>query len=89
MADRFHLVQNLKAAIKEQMSVYGHTHVRPILSEDAIASATAQHRRARLAHRQSRQEIFDTLQALRQQGLTYKRDCKADRIRLTSNAPRD
>lgn len=71
MADRFHLVQNLRAAIKEQMSVYGHTHVRRILSEDAIASATAQHRRARLAHRQSRQEILNTLQALRQQGPTY------------------
>ncbi len=25
-ADRFHLVQNLRAAIKEQMSVYGHAH---------------------------------------------------------------
>ena len=80
VADRFHLVQNLREAIKEQMSVYGHAHVRPILSEDAIASARSQQRRARLAHRQSRQEIFDTLQALRQQGLTYS-DCKADRIR--------
>jgi hypothetical protein len=71
VADRFHLVQNLRAAIKEQMSVYGYAHVRPILSEDAITGAKAQHRRARLAHRQSRQEIFDMLQALRQQGLTY------------------
>lgn len=67
VADRFHLVQNLREAIKEQMSVYGHAHVRPILSEDAIVSARSQQRRARLAHRQSRQEIFDTLQALRQQ----------------------
>jgi transposase len=57
VADRFHLVQNLREAIKEQMSVYGHAHVRPILSEDAIASARSQQRRARLAHRQSRQEI--------------------------------
>ena len=31
----------------------------------------ARHRRARLAHRQSRQEIFEMLHALRQQGLTY------------------
>ena len=53
VADRFHLVQNLREAIKEQMSVYGHAHVRPILSEDAIASARSQQRRARLAHRQS------------------------------------
>lgn len=44
VADRLHLVQNLREAIKEQMSVYGHANVRPILSE------------ARLAHRQSRQE---------------------------------
>ena len=29
VADRFHLVQNLREAIKEQMSVYGHAHVRP------------------------------------------------------------
>ncbi len=56
VADRFHLVQNLRAEIKEQMSVYGHAHIRPILSEDAIASARSQQRRARLAHRQSRQE---------------------------------
>ena len=48
VADRFHLVQNLRAAIKEQMSLCGHANVRPILSEDAIASTTAQHRRARL-----------------------------------------
>ncbi|KOF13200.1 transposase [Ensifer adhaerens] len=96
VADRFHLVQNLRAAIKEQMSVYGHAHVRPILSEDAIASATARHRRARLAHRQSRQEIFETLQALRQQGLTYSEIARRTGYErrsianwLTSNAPRD
>ncbi|XEN34584.1 transposase (plasmid) [Ensifer sp. WSM1721] len=53
------------------MSLYGHAHVRPILSVEAIASTTAQHRRARLAHRQSRQEIFEMLHALRQQGLSY------------------
>ncbi|MDX0432827.1 ISL3 family transposase [Sinorhizobium medicae] len=96
VADRFHLVQNLREAIKEQMSVYGHAHVRPILSEDAIASARSQQRRARLAHRQSRQEIFDTLQALRQQGLTYSEIARRTGYErrsianwLTSNAPRD
>ncbi|MBB3148533.1 transposase [Phyllobacterium trifolii] len=96
VADRFHLVQNLRAAIKEQMSVYGHAHVRPILSEDAIASATAQHRRARLQHRQSRQETFAPLQALRQQGLTYSEIARRTGYErrsianwLTSNAPRD
>ncbi|MDX0567968.1 ISL3 family transposase [Sinorhizobium medicae] len=96
VADRFHLVQNLREAIKEQMSVYGHAHVRPILSEDAIASARSQRRRARLAHRQSRQEIFDTLQALRQQGLTYSEIARRTGYErrsianwLASNAPRD
>ena len=96
VADRFHLVQNLRAAIKEQMSLYGHANVRPILSEDAIASTTAQHRRARLAHRQSRQEIFEMIHALRQQGLTYSEIARRTGYErrsvtnwLTSNAPRD
>lgn len=96
MADRFHLVQNLREAIKEQMSVYGHANVRPILSEDAIASARSPQRRARLAHRQSRQEIFDTFQALRQQGLTYSEIARRTGYErrsianwLTSDAPRD
>ncbi|MDQ0561133.1 transposase [Rhizobium mesoamericanum] len=96
VADRFHLVQNLREAIKEQMSVYAHAHVRPILSEDAIASARSQQRRARLAHRQSRQEIFDTLQALRQQGLTYSEIARRTGYErrsianwLASDAPRD
>jgi transposase len=96
VTDRFHLVQNLREAIKEQMSVYGHANVRPILSEDAIASARSQQRRARLAHRQSRQEIFDTPQALRQQGLTYSEIARRTGYErrsianwLTSNAHRD
>jgi transposase len=96
VADRFHLVQNLRTAIKEQMSLCGHANVRPILSEDAIASTTAQHRRARLAHRQSRQEIFEMLHALRQQGLTYSEIARRTGYErrsvtnwLTSNAPKD
>jgi transposase len=96
VADRFHLVQNLRAAIKEQMSLYGHAHVRPILSEDAIVSATAQRRRARMAHRQSRQDIFEMLHALRQQGLSYSEISRRTGYErrsianwLTSNAPRD
>lgn len=96
VADRFHLVQNLRAAIKEQMSLSGYAHVRPILSEDAIASSAAQHRRARLAHRQSRQETFEMLHALRQQGLTYSEIARRTGYErrsvanwLTSNTPRD
>jgi transposase len=96
VADRFHLVQNLRAAIKEQMSLEGHANVRPILSADAIASNTAQRRRARMAHRQSRQEIFEMLQALRQQGLTYSEIARRSGYErrsvtkwLMSSAPKD
>lgn len=71
VADRFHLAQNLQAAIKAQMGLYGHGNIRPILSEDAIAAVATTRRFARLAHRKSRQELFDTFHALRQRGLSY------------------
>jgi len=71
VADRFDLVKNLRSAIEEQMSLSGHATGRAILSEDAIVDAATHRRRARLAHRQSRQEIFDAHHALRQQGLSY------------------
>jgi len=53
------------------MSLSGRATGRAILPEDAIVDAATHRRRARLAHRQSRQEIFDMLHALRQQGLSY------------------
>lgn len=71
LADRFHLIQNLRSAIEEQMSLSGRATGRAILSEEAIVDAATHRRRARLAHRQSRQEIFEMLHALRQQGLSY------------------
>jgi transposase len=71
VADRFHLIQNLRSAIEEQMSLSGRASGRAILSEDAIVDAATHRRRARLAHRQSRQEIFEMLHALRQEGLSY------------------
>jgi transposase len=39
VADRFHLVQNLRSAIEEQMSLSGRSTGRAILSEDAIVDA--------------------------------------------------
>ncbi|NEJ03109.1 hypothetical protein GR216_34825 [Rhizobium leguminosarum] len=63
--------QCLRAAIKEQMSLYGHAHARPILSKDAIASSTAHHRRARCGSQTVASNIFDMLHAMRQQGLTH------------------
>ena len=71
VADRFHLIQNLRSAVEEQMSLSGRATGRAILSEDAIVDAAAHRRRARLAHRQSRQEIFEKLHALREEGLSY------------------
>lgn len=71
VADRFHLIQNIRSAIEEQMSLSGRATGRAILSEDAIVDAAAHRRRARLAHRQSRQEIFEKLHALREEGLSY------------------
>jgi len=71
VADRFHLVQNLRLAIEEQMSLSGRATGRSILSEDAIVDAATHRRRARLAHSESRQEIFDMLHTLRQEGLSY------------------
>jgi transposase len=65
VADRFHLIQNLRSAIEEQMCLSGRASGRAILSE------ATHRRRARLAHRQSRQEIFEMLHAFRQQGLSY------------------
>lgn len=56
---------------EEQMSLSGRATGRAILSEDAIVDAATHRRRARLAHRQSRQEIFETLHALRDEGLSY------------------
>jgi transposase len=55
VADRFHLVQNLRSAIEEQMSLSERVTGRAILSEDAIVDAATHRRRARLSHRQSRQ----------------------------------
>lgn len=67
VADRFHLVQNLRSAIEEQMSLSGRATGRAILSEDAIVDAATHRRRARLANRQSRQEILEKLHAWREE----------------------
>ena len=53
------------------MSLSSRASGRAVLSEDAIVAAAIHRRRARLAHRQSRREIFEILHALRQEGLSY------------------
>ena len=81
VADRFHLMQNLRGAIEEQMSLAGRATGRALLPDKSIGSAQidliqddphvdATHRR-RVRHRQSRQAVFDTVHALNEEGLSY------------------
>lgn len=70
-ADRFHLVQNLRLAIEEQMSMEGRATGRVLLLDSDFGGAAAHRRRARMAHRKFRDEIFATVHALRDQGLSY------------------
>lgn len=70
-ADRFHLVQNLRLAIEEQMSMEGRATGRSLLPDDESSEIDAHRRRARMAHRKSRDEVFATIHALRDQGLSY------------------
>ena len=82
VADRFHLIQNLRVAIEEQMSLSGRATGRALLTDAAIRipqvdqipddlQCDAKHRRnVRRAHRQSRQMVFETVHALSKEGLT-------------------
>ena len=69
VADGFHLVQNLRIAIKEQMNMHGRATGRALLSDADKISRDFHLLRSRLAHRNSRDEIFATNHALRDQGL--------------------
>lgn len=70
VADRFHILQNLRMAIEEQMSLHGRATGRALLSDADNISAASHLLRSRLAHRKSREEIFTTIHALRRQGLS-------------------
>lgn len=70
VADRFHLVQNLRMAIEEQMNMHGRATGRALLSDADNISTDFHLQRSRLAHRKSREEIFATIHALRDQGLS-------------------
>jgi transposase len=69
VADRFHIVQNLRIAIEEQMNLHGRATGRASLSDADNISTARNLLNSRLAHRQSREETFKTIWALRQQGL--------------------
>ena len=82
-ADRFHLMQNLRVAIEEQMSLSGRATGRALLPDKSIGRAQIDliqddphvdatlRRRVRHAHRQSREAVFDTVHALNKEGLSY------------------
>lgn len=70
VADRFHIVQNLRMAIEEQMNLHGRATGSALLSDADNISTASNLLKSRLAHRKSREKIFKTIHALRQQGLT-------------------
>ncbi|WP_420854810.1 MULTISPECIES: transposase [Roseobacteraceae] len=70
VADRFHIVQNLRQAIEEQMNLHGRATGRALLSDADNITAAGSLLKSRLAHRTSREEIFTTIHALRNQGLS-------------------
>ncbi len=72
VADRFHLIQNLRVAIEQQMNLEGRATGRALLSEEEMASAAKHLRMTRHIHRQSREEVFARVHALHKQGLSCK-----------------
>lgn len=82
VADRFHLIQNLRLAIEEQMSLSGRATGRALLPDGDIeidhddralheqAPETPWRNQLRRAHLQSRKEVFETVHALSKEGLT-------------------
>jgi transposase len=82
VADRFHLIQNLRLAIEEQMSLSGRATGRALLPDEGIdndyddralheqAPGTRWPDQLRRTHRQSRKEVFETVHALSKEGLT-------------------
>lgn len=71
VGDRFHLVQNLRMAIEEQMGLAGRAIGRSILNEEDNIDAAAYRRHGRLAHRRTREDVFEAIYALRDKGFTY------------------
>jgi transposase len=70
VAERFRIVQNLRQAIEAQMNLHGRATGRAPLSDADNITAADRLLKSRLAHRTSREEIFTTIHALRNQGLS-------------------
>jgi transposase len=87
VADRFHILQNLRQAIERQLSRAGRSKGRPLLaatnSEDELGAScvcsprgqqqVAEHRHlVRHAHRRSRQDDFEHILDLHKEGMTVR-----------------
>ncbi|MGO4450460.1 ISL3 family transposase [Phyllobacterium sp. TAF24] len=82
VADRFHLMQNLRLAIEEQISLSGRATGRALLPDADIEidhddrvpcnqlPETPWRNQLRRAHRQSRKDVFETVHALSKEGLS-------------------
>jgi transposase len=57
-------------AIEEQMSLAGRATGRSILNEEDNIDAAAHRRHGRLAHRRTREDVFEAIHALRDKGVT-------------------
>ncbi|MEK8091019.1 ISL3 family transposase [Methylocystis sp. IM3] len=76
IADRFHILQNLREAVQAQLGRAAGFSARPLLPADGeeVASVRdkhggAEHRRlTRVANERSRQAVFDRVRALRREG---------------------
>jgi len=76
IADRFHIVQNLREAVQAQLSRAAGFSARPLLPAEGeeVASVKdkhggAEHRRiTRIANQRSRQAVFDHVRTLRKEG---------------------
>jgi len=82
VADRFHLLQNLRLTIETELSRADRSTGRALLpnadSDDEIGATissaqctvAAQRQIARQTHRRSRQAVFDTIRTLRDRGMS-------------------
>jgi len=62
------------------MNLHGRATGRALLSDADKITAAGSLLKSRLVHRTSRDEIFTTIHALRNQGLTLQRDRAANRV---------
>jgi len=72
VADRFHLLQNLRACIESHMSSVGRHHGRSLVPAAEPGAADAREAARRQAQRDAREAVFERVQRLRADGLTMR-----------------